>query len=157
MAAMIVFTETQRGHGKHAWNFYPPTACGAGRLGRIHTTDVPHSASPPRTAATVTKPSTGHLMGRRDQQAPVQSVHLPRPAHGELHQMIHKCLKAHVVGEDGLSGLADTAVTRCRMRCRGIEFRKEESCLRTTGVTVDETREGEAILQQVLWKLERDL
>jgi hypothetical protein len=64
--------------------------------------------------------------------------------------MIHKSLQADIVGEDGLGGLTDTAVARGRVRGRGVEFGEEETGLRATGVTDDESGQGEAVLDEFL-------
>lgn len=80
--------------------------------------------------------------------------HLVVSADCQLHQVVHKGLQADVVGENGLCGLADAAVCARRVRGRGVELGEEETCLRTTGVADNETRQREAILDEFLQKCE---
>lgn len=64
--------------------------------------------------------------------------------------MIHKRLQAHIVRENRLCRLRNTAVATSRMRGRRVELGEEESGLRATSVAYDEAGEGEAVLDQFL-------
>lgn len=67
-----------------------------------------------------------------------------------LHQMVHKALQRNIVCEYSLSSLCTSTVGVSRMRCRRVKLRKEESGLRPIGITYDESRERETILDQFL-------
>ena len=64
--------------------------------------------------------------------------------------MIHKRLQADIIRKDGLSSLADSAVRARRVCRRGVELGKQETGLRAAGITNDESREGEAVLDELL-------
>ena len=75
---------------------------------------------------------------------------LTSTADRQLHQMIHKRLQANIVGKDRLCRLAHTTIALCSMRCRRIELGQQETRLRTTSVTDNETRQREAVLDEIL-------
>jgi hypothetical protein len=74
-------------------------------------------------------------------------------ANSKLHQMIHECLKTDVVREDRLCALAYSTVPTSTARVGGgrIELRQQETSLRTTGVTDNETGKREAVLDEFLY------
>lgn len=67
--------------------------------------------------------------------------------------MLHKCLQGHIVCENGLCALRpDTTVgsgTR-GMCCGRVELGEQETRLRATVVTDNETGEGEAVGDEIL-------
>ena len=64
--------------------------------------------------------------------------------------MIHKSLQADVVGENRLSRLADTSVARRGVRRRRVELGEQKTGLGATGITDDESRQREAVLDEFL-------
>lgn len=64
--------------------------------------------------------------------------------------MVHESLQADIVREDCLRGLGYSSVARRGVRRRRVELRKEETSLGTACVTNDETRQREAILNEIL-------
>jgi hypothetical protein len=75
---------------------------------------------------------------------------LVRSADRQLHQVVHECLQADVVGENRLSILCDAAVAAGSVRCAGVELGEQETGLRSTGVADDETGQREAVLDEFL-------
>lgn len=92
---------------------------------------------------------------KNDPSHPPQPTHrrpdlLARATNSKLHQMIHESLQTDVVGENRLGRLRDPAVAAAGMRGARIEFGEQEARLRAAGVADDKTREGEAVLDEVL-------
>ena len=54
--------------------------------------------------------------------------------------MIHEGLKGDVIGEDGLSRLGDTTIGSRGVSRGRVQLREQEPCLRSTGITYDESR-----------------
>lgn len=63
--------------------------------------------------------------------------------------MVHESLQTDVVGEDGLS-CRSTAIAAGLMCGRGVELAEQETSLRTAGITDDESRQWETILDEFL-------
>ena len=82
---------------------------------------------------------------------------LTSAANSQLHQMIHECLQTNVIREDGLRRLAHTTVALCRMRCRWVELAEQETRLRASSIANNETRQREAVLDEILGVLLRRL
>ena len=79
-----------------------------------------------------------------------QNTYLAVTTDGEFHKVIHKSLQGHVIREDGLSGLGNASVGARGVRGGRVEFGEQETRLGATGIADDETREGEAILDEFL-------
>jgi len=62
--------------------------------------------------------------------------------------VIHECLQADIIREDGLRRRAAILALAC-VRSRRVELREQESRLRTTGVANDETGQWEAVLNKI--------
>ena len=71
--------------------------------------------------------------------------------------MVHEGLQTDIVGENGLSCLRNASVAAGCVRCRGIELAEQETRLRTAGVTDDESRQWESVLNELLGILLRCL
>lgn len=71
--------------------------------------------------------------------------------------MIHERLQADIISKDSLRSLRDATIGARRVRRRGIKLREQEAGLRTTGIADDETREREAVLDELLRVLLRRL
>lgn len=67
-----------------------------------------------------------------------------------LHQVVHECLERHVVSEDGLRGGTATVAT-CGVGGRRVQLGQQETGLRTTGITDDETGQRETVGNKVLY------
>ena len=65
--------------------------------------------------------------------------------------MIHKGLQTDIIREDGLSRLTDATVAGRRVSGRRVEFGQQEPSLGAAGVADDETGEGKAVLDEVLY------
>jgi hypothetical protein len=75
---------------------------------------------------------------------------LARTADSKLHQVVHERLQTDVIREDGLCRLTHASVAR-RGMCRGrVQFREQETSLRAAGITDNESREREAVLDEIL-------
>jgi hypothetical protein len=64
--------------------------------------------------------------------------------------MVHEGLQADIVGEDGLCGLRNTAIGTSGVCGRWIQFRQQETSLRTAGIANDKSRQWEAVLDEFL-------
>jgi hypothetical protein len=64
--------------------------------------------------------------------------------------MIHERLQADIIRENRLSSLTDAAIAGTRVGGGRVEFGEQETGLGAAGVADDETREGEAVLDEVL-------
>ena len=64
--------------------------------------------------------------------------------------MLHERLQADIVSENSLGGLANAAIAARGVRGGGVELREQEACLRAAGVTYDEARQREAVLDEFL-------
>ena len=80
----------------------------------------------------------------------LQPTTLVRAADRQLHQVVHECLQADIVGENRLSSLRDATVAAGSVCCAGVELGEQETSLRSTGIANDETGKREAVLDKVL-------
>jgi len=64
--------------------------------------------------------------------------------------MIHESLQTNIIRKNRLRALTWAAISTRGMRRAGIQLAKQEACLRASGVADDETREREAILDEIL-------
>jgi hypothetical protein len=66
-----------------------------------------------------------------------------------LHQVIHECLQRDVISEDGLGGHT-TTISTSGVRGRRIQLGQQETGLRATGITNNESRQGETVRNEFL-------
>ncbi len=69
-----------------------------------------------------------------------------------LHQVVHECLQRDVISEDGLRRHT-TTISASSVCGRGVQLRQQETGLRATGVTNDESRQRETVSNEFLGKL----